>query len=102
MGLLNSVQMLLIQMARQFQGQVWQDYDIAFRKDAAATGLTDWSRMNLDLYNLHTRSPFGSSTHSLLHHRPSSQFSYKDAPKSPHYSILGTMENVAGLSAAFV
>ena len=72
-------------MACQFPGQAWQHYDIAFRKYAAATGLTDWFRMNLDLYNFHTRSPVGSSSHPLLQHRRSSQFSYTDAPKSPHY-----------------
>ena len=31
-------------------------YDIPFRKDAAASGLVDWSRMNLDLYNFHIRA----------------------------------------------
>ena len=30
--------------------------------EAAATGLTDWSRMNLDLYNLHTRAGAIEST----------------------------------------
>lgn len=29
--------------------------DTAFWKDAAASGLADWSRMNLNLYNFHTR-----------------------------------------------
>ena len=41
-------------MAKRFLGLAWLHYDGAFRKEAAATGLTDWSRMNLDLYNFHT------------------------------------------------
>ena len=39
-----------------------------FRRDAAASGLNDWSKMNLDLYNFHLHSP---ASYSLLQ-RPSS------------------------------
>ena len=31
----------------------------AFQKDAVATGLPDWSKMNADLYNLHVWYPGG-------------------------------------------
>lgn len=34
----------------------WLHYDIAFKKDAATSGLAYWSRMNLDMYNFHTRA----------------------------------------------
>ena len=47
---------LILKTSRQFPGKAWLHYDIAFRKDAAASGLVDWSRMNLDLYNFHTRA----------------------------------------------
>ena len=49
--------LLIIQMARQSPSGAWLEYDLAFRKDAAATGASDWSKMNLDLYNFHLRSP---------------------------------------------
>ena len=48
--------LLILKTSRQFPGKAWLHYDIAFRKDAAASGLVDWSRMNLDLYNFHTRA----------------------------------------------
>ena len=54
---LTKYKLLIIQTARQSPGRAWLEYDLAFRKDAAATGASDWSRMNLDLYNFHLRSP---------------------------------------------
>ena len=53
---LTQYKLLIIKTSHQFPGKAWLHYDIAFRRDAAASGLTDWSRMNLDLYNFHTRS----------------------------------------------
>ena len=35
--------LLIIQTAKKFPGKVWQLYDTAFRKNAAASGLKDWS-----------------------------------------------------------
>ena len=54
---LSKYKLLIIQTARYFSSAAWLEYDLAFRKDAAASGLSDWSRMNLDLYNFHLRSP---------------------------------------------
>ena len=48
--------LLILQMACQFPRPAWLNYDMAFRKDAAAYFLTDWSQMNLNLYNFHTRA----------------------------------------------
>ena len=48
--------LLILKTSRQFPGKAWLHYHIAFRKDPAASGLVDWSRMNLDLYNFHTRA----------------------------------------------
>jgi len=42
--------LLNIQTAKKFPGRAWQNYDSAFRKEAAATGLKDWSKMHADLY----------------------------------------------------
>ena len=61
---LNQYKLLIIQTAKRFPGKSWLNYNIAFRKDAAATGSTDWSRMNADLFNSHTRSPASLSTTS--------------------------------------
>ena len=47
---LSHYKLLVIQTAKKFPGKAWQQYDTAFRKDAAATGLRDWSKMNPDLY----------------------------------------------------
>ena len=58
---LTQYKLLIIQTARRFHDKSWLNYDVAFRKEAAATGSTDWSRMNADLYNFHTRSPLPSS-----------------------------------------
>ena len=63
---LTKYKLLIIQTARHLPGRSWLEYDIAFRKDAAATGASDWSRMNLDLYNFHLRSP----APPRLYHRP--------------------------------
>ena len=49
--------LLILQATHQFSGKTWLHYDTAFGKDAAASGLADWSRMNSDLYNFHTRLP---------------------------------------------
>ena len=60
--------------AAQFGGDAWRNYDEAFRRETAARGLTDWSHMNVKLYNVHTtynrfprssvRPPTGSSSTS--------------------------------------
>ena len=47
-------QLPILRTSKQFQGLVWRDYDEAFRRDAAARAVLDWSRMHVDLYNYHT------------------------------------------------
>ena len=54
--------LLILQTTCQFSGKAWLHYDTAFRKDTAASGLTNWSRMNSDLYNFHTRYPLATTT----------------------------------------
>ena len=69
---LNLYKLLIIHTARRFSDKLRLHYDIAFRKEAAASGSTDWSHMNPDLYNFHTRSlattsaASGSSTSPAL------------------------------------
>ena len=58
---LTKYKLLIIQTARQHPGLAWLEYDLAFRRDAAASGLNDWSKMNLDLYNFHLHSSTSSS-----------------------------------------
>lgn len=50
-------QLLILRMYRHFSGQVWLAYNRSFRKHAAATCLTDWSTMNVQLFNFHAASP---------------------------------------------
>ncbi|CAH3175296.1 unnamed protein product, partial [Porites lobata] len=51
----------IIQTAKRFSDKSWLCYDIAFGKEAAASGSTDWSRVRPNLYNFHTRSPTTTS-----------------------------------------
>ena len=46
-------QLLILWTYRQFTGRVWLAYDRAFREHAAVTNLTDWSTLNVQLFNLH-------------------------------------------------
>ena len=46
-------QLLLLRTYRQFAGRVWLAYDLAFREHAAATNLTEWSIINVQLFNFH-------------------------------------------------
>ena len=41
--------LLIVQTARKSPGHSWLEYDLAFWKNAATTGVSGWSRMNLDL-----------------------------------------------------
>ena len=59
---LTKYKLLIIQTARHSPGRSWLEYDVAFWKDAAATGASDWSRMNLYPYNFHLRSPASPSS----------------------------------------
>jgi len=54
-------QLLIFRTHRHFSGRKWLSYDQAFREHAAATGLTDWSCMNAQLFNFHAA---GSTTRS--------------------------------------
>ena len=46
-------QLLILRTFRHFSGKVWLVYDQAFREHAAAIRLTDWSCMNVQLFNFH-------------------------------------------------
>ena len=46
-------QLLILRTFRHFSGKVWLAYNQAFREHAAATRLTDWSCMNVQLFNFH-------------------------------------------------
>ena len=54
-------QLLILRTYRHFSGRVWLAYDQAFHEHAAATQLTDWSSMNIQLFNFHAA---GSSVRS--------------------------------------
>lgn len=45
---------LIIRTAKRFGGRSWLNYDRAFRREAAASNVQDWSSMKPDLYNYHT------------------------------------------------
>ena len=49
-------QLLILRTHSQFGGLAWYNYDEAFRRDAAARQVVDWSGMHVELYNFHTAS----------------------------------------------
>ena len=78
--------LLILQTASQFPGPAWLNYDMAFRKDGAASLLADWSKLNLDLYNFHTRAS-GSVTGQSAPH--STSLAHTSAPSNvpPKHSL---------------
>ena len=50
---LMNYQLLILRTQRHFTGRVWFAYDHAFREHVAATNLTDWSSINVQLFNFH-------------------------------------------------
>ena len=67
---LTQYKLLILRTYRHFSGRVWLAYNQAFREHAAATRLTDWSAMNVQLFNFHAAgsslrsSPSSTSTES--------------------------------------
>jgi len=47
-------QVLILRTYHQFSGQVWLSYNQAFRENATATNLTDWSQLNSTLFSFHS------------------------------------------------
>ena len=45
---------LIIRMAKRYSGNCWLNYDCAFRLEAAASNIRDWSKLKPDLYSYHT------------------------------------------------
>ena len=45
--------LLILHTYHQFQGNAWLTYDRTFREHAATARLTDWSGINLQLFNFH-------------------------------------------------
>ena len=42
----------VIQESQEYEGAAWVAYDAAFRRQAAATGQQDWSKINTSLYTI--------------------------------------------------
>ena len=57
MGRPVTLQAPIIQPAQQFPCRARQVYDTALCKDAVAMGLTNWSKLNTDLYNFQILTP---------------------------------------------
>ena len=57
MGRPVALQAPIIQPAQQFPCRARQVYDTALCKDAVAMGLTNWSKLNTDLYNFQILTP---------------------------------------------
>lgn len=57
---LSQYKLLILRTYQKFSNRVWLACGRAFREHAAATNLTDWSNMNMQLFNFHAA---GASTH---------------------------------------
>ena len=71
---LTAYNLTILKLYKKFTGPSWLSYDRAFREFAAATGLTVWSSVNLELYNFHTagvaaRSVSGNKAFKLVSQR---------------------------------
>ena len=50
--------LLIIRISRHFPGFGWRSYDRALRHEAVATKLTDWSKLNTELFNFYIEQLF--------------------------------------------
>ena len=50
---LSQYKLLILRTYQQFRGRVWLNYNRAFQEHAAASRVTDWSAMDVQLYNFH-------------------------------------------------
>ena len=88
-------QLLILRTYRHFSGRVWLAYDQAFREHAAATRLTDWSSMNVQLFNFHAA---GSSVRSSS---PTTSTESPEPPGSSSSSIICKSWNKGRCTAPF-
>ena len=58
-------QLLIMRTAQQFSGSAWLSYDRAFRRQASAYKLTDWSQLNPELFHFYV-SGYVSVKHSTV------------------------------------
>ena len=74
---------LIIRTAKRFRGKAWLDYDRAFRREAAATNLRDWSVMRPDLYNYHTAvvNQYELARNAPNVPNPTAKRSFRDEPQ---------------------
>ena len=52
--------LLILRTYQQFSNPVWLAYDPAFCEHSAATNLTNWSNINVQLFNFHAAGTFTS------------------------------------------
>ena len=79
--------LLILRLASQFPGTVWCDYDEAFRRDAAARQIRDWSSMHVELFNFHS----GASLARTGASRPSSVTAASSSPLEPRGAASATV-----------
>lgn len=59
--------LLILRTYHHLRASCWRNYDKAFRRDAAASGKTHWSRMNTELFDFYTStSAFSTSAAGML------------------------------------
>ena len=102
-------QLLIMRTAQQFSGSAWLSYDRAFRRQAAAHKLTDWSHLNPELFHFHV-SGCGSGEHhaapspvqSVPPTEPSRPSDIIEASGTPSSSTLCHSWNAGRCSSQFL
>ena len=102
-------QLLIMRTAQQFSGSAWLAYDRAFRRQAAAYKLTDWSHLNSELFHFHvsgsvsvehpTASP---PVQSVSPTKPSRPADVVEAAGTPSSSTLCHSWNAGHCSSQFL
>ena len=102
-------QLLIMHTAQQFSGSAWLAYNRAFRRQAAAYKLTDWSHMNPELFRFHVSGcvsvehpTVAPSIQSVSPTEPSRPADVVEASGAPSSSTLCHSWNAGHCSSQFL
>ena len=102
-------QLLIMRTAQQFSGSAWLSYDRAFRRQAAACKLTDWSQLNPELFHFYVSGcvsvehpTVAPPVQSVSPTKPSRPADVMEASGAPSSSTLCHSWNAGRCSSQFL
>ena len=102
-------QLLIMRTAQQFSGSAWLSYDRAFRRQAAAYKLTDWSHLNPELFHFYVSGcvsvehpTVAPPVQSVSPTKPSRPADVMEASGTPSSSTLCHSWNAGRCSSQFL